>query len=723
MDKISDFDKKKFFWDENFENELRDELNKINSDNMAELLNKSNFISKLKIIVTNYPFLYLSEFFNDFISGNDISELYEKNLIHDSWTRQEILDKIFPFKERHYRAKKFDNARELNLRNYKWSEKFESLINNCDFFSNQIERKLFENILRVHIIYNISVLGNKFTSLELKSQTKLLSNDFNDFENVTEQLKQKFEDIFNLEFDEIFEKIINQLLNSGILEKNHEENLQLMSARMSIDGIKDQILKELNFSHAGIPVGELENQISQYFPSLKLIPNQKFIIANSGHKISGTKIFAAALSELLLPMENEPIIKIKSKPGRTNSAMIYLVEDHQRVLQMNQLKIQNLNKISTKFYGRQISPENFIAELVDLEKGSFDDKDDQVTRIAGLVLAESLDIKPPQENISEFDFSTDISRYIFRDDQKEAMMNLNFVLNSKIFHCKVMLDNILNMEKLLELKKLLPDNEAGIVITFRKIPKDVKEFLKEDKSIQVIDEEGLKIWVGISSKIPSRKNSVCKIYFDPISGIKEKIAQVNLIDYEQGIASVKILPEMIQESVFIGSLEEIGVTSESALEFKEISKNYFEFLTMISKISILDDFIAGLFDTQLIESNIKNSRKANFIFEHHHVELNLDGHNKKEIAECNCMKYIENPLYICPHIITTLDHMFRKFSSINPSWNSNDNPIQRSLEKILNRNISIILDRLDMGVDDYQENRGNQLLSDFISGISQIKEN
>ena len=58
-----------------------------------------------------------------------------------------------------------------------------------------------------------------------------------------------------------------------------------------------------------------------------------------------------------------------------------------------------------KFFGRTITPDNFIEELLVLEKGDFDANDDQVTRIAGLVLAESVKLQAPIEKIPMFDFS------------------------------------------------------------------------------------------------------------------------------------------------------------------------------------------------------------------------------------------------------------------------------------------------------------------------------
>lgn len=720
-EKILRFNKKNFFWDEDFENELKEKLNQSDSENISEFLDKSDFISKLKRILSDFPYLYIPDFFNEFISGNNLNEIYEKHSIHDSWTRQEILNEIFPFKERHFRNKKFENARELNLRNYLWGEKYERIINNCNYFSNELEKKLYENILRVRIIYYISILNGEFSLMKLKLLIVSSKDDFEDFDVISNELKQKFLEFSNEEFEKIFEKIINQLLDSGILQKNPTDP-DFVIARMSLDKIKEQILIELRHSNGGIPVGELETRISDYFPSLKLLPNHKISIGTNENILSVTKIFAAALSELFFTANNQPLIEIKSKKRRLNSSMIYLVDDYQRILQRNMLKTKNLTKISSKFHGRKISPDNFIMELLDLDKGDFGDKDDQVTRIAGLVLAESVSLRPPSENLPEFDFSTDITSYVFREEQKDAMRKLDFQLNAKIFHCKVMLNDILKMEKVTELINALPENEKGIVITFEVLPKDVSEFLKNDKSIQVIDEDGLKIWASITSVIPSRKHSICKIHSDPVSGIDRKICQIDYIDFEEGTASVKILPEINQESVLIGSLEEIELSSNSALEYANDSKNYYEFLKIISQMSDEQDFVRALFDEEIIDHNSKNTEKINFEFEHSKSSIDLYGYSKNNIIRCDCLQWIEKPLFLCKHLIKSLDFAYREFTKNHENGNEENNPVREVLEKITRKNISIILDRL--GVDDKNyKNSENQLLVKFVNEILKIKEN
>ena len=161
------------------------------------------------------------------------------------------------------------------------------------------------------------------------------------------------------------------------------------------------------------------------------------------------------------------------------------------------VKLFESDESKIPFRGREITPDKFIEELLELEKGDLGDEDDQVTRLAGLVLAESVKLQTPHEDIKEFDFTVDIKNYNFRPDQLEAMSKLDFKINSEILHVKVMLEEILNFKKYEELREKVPQNEQGVVITFKKVPNNVKRAIEKDSTIQVIDEEGVKIWIAM----------------------------------------------------------------------------------------------------------------------------------------------------------------------------------------------------------------------------------
>ena len=178
------------------------------------------------------------------------------------------------------------------------------------------------------------------------------------------------------------------------------------------------------------------------------------------------------------------------------------------------------------------------------------------------MLAESVKIQAPHESIPQFDFSIDITNYHFRDEQIDAMRKLNFKISSNIFHYRVMLAETLTLAKYDDLRSSLPENEQGVVITFEKIPDNVQAKLDVDGIIQIINEEGMQIWVSVTPKIPARVGSVAKLHSDPISKLEKKLVKVNLLNYEDGLASVTVLPDNYEATVLSRSLEEV-VLSET----------------------------------------------------------------------------------------------------------------------------------------------------------------
>ena len=356
-----------------------------------------------------------------------------------------------------------------------------------------------------------------------------------------------------------------------------------------------------------------------------------------------------------------------------------------------------------------------------VEKGDFDDQDDQVTRIAGLVLDESVKLHPNPEEIPQFDFITDITNYNFRDEQLKVIEKLDFKINSNIIHCKVMLDKILNLKEYNELKNALPVNDQGIVITFEKIPSNVKKILETDKSIQIIDAKGLRLWVSISSIIPSRKNSIAKLHFDPITKLEKKLVKINLVDYEDGLASVSILPEMNEATVLIRSLEEISLNELEPKDFELYSKNYLEFLNILATLTTNDNLMKGIFNNKFAAEPTGSKIYLEFKFDYNIVKLDLLAREEGFTINCNCMQYAENHLQLCPHLVSALDYTFRTFSYGDKTWNDY-NHLKNAMENLIRKNIRIILDRLDV-LEENGEIQGDSRIFDYISGMNKIKGN
>ena len=137
--------------------------------------------------------------------------------------------------------------------------------------------------------------------------------------------------------------------------------------------------------------------------------------------------------------------------------------------------------------------------------------------------------------------------------------------------------------------------------------------------------------------------------------------------------------------------------------FNEYADEYSNFLTTLFTASSYDDVIDGILKNKFKDVSY-SADFFKFEFDYNIVELNFARYNKRDIFNCNCIKYAENNLNFCKHLITALDYLFR--------YHSKENEIREKLEIWITANISIILDRLDVS----EENDANAEVADFIFG-------
>lgn len=688
-------DLKKIFSDEKFEKLIQQKIDSI--ENTKELIKRRNFVEQIKEINRRNPFCYLPYFVKDFVSGMASTELENKYHIW-YWTDfKNIFQNILQFEEKRYLTKYYDDALGLNLKIKNWNEKYQEIQENCEYFKEELIELIFHNMLQSEII--LLLMQSNLKKNEILEKCNELKNHYDLFKFMNNDLSELLNQIFDKNLENKINEIILELKKQNIILRTNRNPDELF-VEFSIDKIKKFIFKHLK-SHHRILYSVLRSKVHEKFPGLRLIP--------------GFGVFGTAWREL----EDEKTIHIEYRSSRKNDFVLFLNEDFQKLdlaiksIDMHQNKIQ--------FKGRKITPDTFISELLELEKGDFDDADDQVTRLAGLVLAESVALQTPLEEIKEFDFSINLKNYRFRQEQLEAMGKLNFQINSEIFHVKVMIDKILDLKKYNNLKEKLPSNEQAVIITFKKIPKNVKSLLEKDPTLQIIDEEGVKIWVSITSRLPARVNSICKISQDPLSQLENKIVKVNSVFYEKGIALVNILPEMNEVTVLARCLEEISLFESKPNDFELYSKNYLEFLNILFLLSSYENVIDGFFKNKFIEEPTKSKNQLEVNFDHNTVNLDLNGYTKQSSLKCDCMQFAENPLHLCSHLISALDYMFRNFLFADKSW-PDYNHLKDILDIAMGKNIEIILDRLIVA-EENGEIQENSRLSNFVFGINKLKSN
>jgi hypothetical protein len=689
---VNQINLEKIFDKEKFEKLTESKIHKITD--IEESISRRNFIEQVKKIYQKNPFCYLPNFIKNLINGIAVGKLQDKYHFHNHIELQSIVKNILNFKEDRYRLAQYPNAFELNLQILGWKEKYENLQNNFNFFNDELVELFFGNVLQAYIIL---ILMDKYLERdEIYKQCLELKFSYEFFRFIDKSLENKFNNLLNNNLKHRIDSLLDELVSQKIIYFKNTETKKLKSS-LNMDDIKNNIKKQLISNDGVLTQGSLETLVNIEFPILKLIP--------------GMNIFDASLDEL----DRQNLIHKEQLGYQQNNFQIFLSADFKKI-ESDIKYLENTGNIP--FKGREITPEKFISELLELEKGDFDDHDDQVTRIAGLVLAESVKLQSAHEKIKEYDFSMNVTDYRFRRDQIEAMAKLDFRIESKILHVKVMIDEILDLETYENLREKLPVDEQGIVVSFKNIPRDVKELLENDSKIQIIDEEGVLTWVSITSKVPARVNSISKIYIDPLSKLENKIVKVNSVFYEKGIALVTVFPEMNEITVLARSLEEIPLFESTPSDFNLISKNYFEFLKTLSILTTRSDWDIGFFENKFEDKSLNSKTKFELKFDYSTVNLSLLQYEKQDIFKCNCMRYAENQLQFCSHLVSTLDHVFRYFLF---GASERSNSMKKALKLLIQENIVIILDRLGIELDD-GELCGDQRILDFVSGMLLTKK-
>ena len=682
-EKISQVDLSKIFSGEKFEKLTEKKILQIIDD--RERLNRQNFVEKIKKINEKNPFIYLPHFLDDFIQGMPTHELEDKYHIWNWMDHRVVTHNILEFNEYRYISTKYDDPLELNLKNFEWRDKYKNLEDNCKFFKDELEELIFNNVLYAGIIFLL--MDKELEQKEIVREIERIKDhyDLYNFLNTggyrSQKLIDDFDNLLETDLENRIDSILSSLKQESVIKRAGKGTRRLITG-FNMDSIKKNILQELK-SKNRLSYISLRNLMTEKFPGLRLIP--KF------------NVFESSWREL----ESEEEISIEYVSSKRNDFVFFLNETHKKI----SIDIHNIEVEQKKipFVGRKIDADQFIIELLELDKGDFDDADDQVTRMAGLVLAESVKIQSPHEKISDFDFTIDIKNYDFRPEQLEAIAKLNFKINSEILHVKVMIDERLSFKKYLELKNKIPPNEQGTIITFQALSAQIKNDMKNDATIQIIDEESVRIWVSITPQIPARVNSISKITFDPLSKLENKIVKVSSVFYETGFAIVNVFPEMKEETVLARTLEEIPFFIEQTNDFNEYANSYYDFLTFLFTTTSYEDVIDGIFKTKFKDLS-KSIDFFKFEFDYNTVEIDFTRHSKRDIFNCNCLKYAENNLNFCNHFISALDYIFRNFSK--------QDKLREKLDIWIRENISIILDRLDVS----EENNANAELEEFLFG-------
>jgi len=678
----------------------KDAYEKISGINDYEVqVKRANFTEQIKAVLNKHPFVYTPYFVRDWMHGESSENLSIKYNLSNTFSPYEIAGQIFKFQEKRY-PKSFGNSFRKNLSIASWQEKYDIIEENCRFFDREITESFLKNILCSFIIFSMMHhTKHPISRDDLLAHVDEIGEYYDILPFIDADLRKDLSKVSKESTLELFDEVIDELLIEKIILKTGGGNLL---GTFSYVQIKDQITTQLRTNQNTLSENRLLTLIIERFPGFGLMINYK--------------MWKMCLDDLI---HDKMIVVSKRSLAPRGTYMIYLNSDYQRIQQ----QINNFGNSRFRFFGRHISPDRFIDELIELGKGDIGDHDDQVTRIAGLILAESVKLIPPKEKLPDFDFTIDISNYNFREEQLEAMKKFDFVMNSNIFHVKVSLQQTLTLSEFKRLKKTIPYREQAIIITFKKIPTDVSNRLKNDKTIQIVDEEGIRTWVSITKKIPARKHSISKLHYDPITKKQAKLCRVNFLSYQDGLANVSIIPEMTEENVLIHSLEEINLNENGPKQFESLSSDYLGFLQLMTNLTRDVDFVDGIFNQKILDAKFSEKTRLVFKLEHHEVFLNMVPQHNNALS-CSCLKWIENRLFLCPHLVAAFDYYYREFPLSRETCDNESIHIRKILEIVIKENISRILDRLGIGLN-YRTGQvdWDDRISDFVNAVLKSKEN
>ena len=354
--------------------------------------------------------------------------------------------------------------------------------------------------------------------------------------------------------------IVSNLAAQGLITHINDN----VSAPQKYSRIDDVVYSVLDSKEYGMSYQVLMSSTIQELPLLRLLPS------------------TAPLDTCLSRLESKGLVVYKRSGVKyaTNSRQVFTKEIYDR--RINEVKSAAVTT-KVKFFGRKTTPEQFVSELIQLDPGDLDDRDDQVTRIAGLVMSDAAVPQSPRDTTGSFDFMVDLSNYVFKSEQIDLMKRLDFEAASTVFHCKVMIGEVVTPNVLARLGSAVPKGERGVVFTCRDVPPAVVARTKVDKTIQVVGERGILEWCSITPVMPCRKNSVAVVKYGDVVG---KAVMVRALNYESGMATVSLAPDLVEVTLPIGSLKEIGpnvlATND---EFCEMSESFFRLVCALDKIA------------------------------------------------------------------------------------------------------------------------------------------
>jgi len=620
--------------------------NKLKNSKLEDEWAYSNFINISDKIFEKYPLIWLEDLIEDYVSGINnkiILKTYgfaEQKDFVNIFSDKTLLD----FKGK--RTTSGANSKTKNLQKTNMFQKYQQYRETCNFFKTELEELLSINISKALILLMLINEKKEINKKEIQINFKNTYEKYKqDFPILTKKnISNSIEDKINKISLERIDEITTSLIGMDGFEHNFIQN-ETFKMENFHEKIIHQILQKVGKEIDGVRKDKIENDVIVKIPILKFIPRQKIF----------EEIYNTLVERNILKIE---IIHENKSP---QGDVVFSINNFER----------NDRYEDEQFFGRKNDPIDFVFQLQSLEKGDFDDKDDQVTRIASLSLTQPGITSYPKESLAEFDYVVDLSNFHPNKEQRDVMKNIDFKIKSKKMHVKVMLNEKIELELIEKIKKEIDKDDQAILISFKRVDPEIIDEIG-DHIIQIVNKEGMLEWAKTVPYLPSRTGSVVKIKKGRHIG---KIGKISNINYVSGATTFSLIPDTgIEYSTKIGNLEEIELFESEYEEIESVFKRYAEFLELISKQSEKHIFEKTIFDSKIGKikniSNIEDDEKE-FAWEmntnNHITEINLKDIDK---IDCTCEHWTHQGKLktFCEHIILLLNEKCITEDWIDETW-------------------------------------------------------
>lgn len=683
-----------------------------------EIVSRTKFIAVTDRINIRHPFLILCEFIEDFFQGEFSKDLIRKYHITDYTELKYITENMLNL--RGNRTKKnIQDAMAQNLSNPTWSRIYRFVKDNSEYFREEQLMLLNNNILKAIILLYLLVSNGRVFKNDLINNIQYIVDELIHVLNIltNQNLLQSFKDYIAHNVSSKISKQISELHEDDIVwEYGDDRVLELNS---DYRDIASSIVKILAQYPDGINYSNFCRKMQRINPIVKLVPR------------------TGILEFILGDLENSLTVHRILSYWRYRPYSDILILTSQLEKKAERVKSELWNHGETAFFGRKIQPEEFLKELNLMQKGDFYDKDDQVTRIAGLFLSISSFLELRHEKIPQFDFSLRLLKNC------EVISCLDDIMKreGQTFHVKIIIGDSIDFKLISKIRVAIPPREKALIITLDHIDPHIWKDLYRDNSIFIFGEKEIISIIRKCEKIPSRVNSICKIMYGDHRG---KIVRLDAVDYESRIAVVNIVPDGTELSTGIGSLEEIPLGNTRLSDYENCARNYEQFLHILNQYSDAKAIMKGIVDPKLshvkctvdradgsgvktykfeekdlsfsssgivsahvndrVLWEIKTGEYASKLIYPSHEQLKYDpaylndaSTRIRKIFQCSCMHWegVTHSFSFCSHMIGALDTMAKYMNCLNDTWMRREgNIVTNLLHRFITLDNSSIIEAL-----------------------------